>query len=238
MGTATDAGPPPGFRIAAVRLRRRRRLGGEPFARPTRPLPDRSGRSSGVAQRYGRAVGLLPGPLPDGSQQPFFFLLRPAPTFLRDRAQSTDPVVESDEVLTELLEAVKLGDLLLRLAERGRIGKGLGHRLAGHAAREAKLWIVSGVVVFSAVAGRLATASGHGSDGAGSQITQAEELFQEFGSLGFQSGEVIRHKGFLSIAQPVCTYRDAQNHAIKKGNPLVDSSMSPTLTSCRACHSR
>jgi hypothetical protein len=51
---------------------------------------------SGVVQRYGRAGDLLPGPLPDGSQQPFFFLLRPAPTFLRDRAQSTDPVVESD----------------------------------------------------------------------------------------------------------------------------------------------
>jgi hypothetical protein len=34
--------------------------------------------------------------------------------------------------------------------------------------------------------------------------------------LGFQSGEVIRHKGFLSIAQLLCTYRDAQNDAIKK----------------------
>ena len=87
---------------------------------------------------------------------------------------------------------MKLVDLLLRLAERGGIGKGLRHRLAGDAAGEAKLWIVSRVVVFSTVAGRLAAASGHRSDGAGSQITQAEELFQEFGSLGFQSGEVIR----------------------------------------------
>ena len=50
---------------------------------------------------------------------------------------------------------MKLGDLLLRLAERGRIGKGLRHGLAGHAAGEAKLWIMSRVVVFSAVAGRL-----------------------------------------------------------------------------------
>src|ERR1700722_19101679 len=51
--TATDADPPPGFRIAAVRLRRWSRLGGERFARPTRPLPDRSGPPSGVGQRYG-----------------------------------------------------------------------------------------------------------------------------------------------------------------------------------------
>jgi hypothetical protein len=91
---ATDADPPPGFRIAAGRLNRWRRLGGERFARLTRPVPDRPGLPS--VQRYGRAVGLLPGLLPDGSQQPFFFLLRPAPTFLRHRAQSTDRVVESD----------------------------------------------------------------------------------------------------------------------------------------------
>jgi hypothetical protein len=87
---------PPGFRIAAVRLRRRRPLDGEPFARPTRPLPDRSGRPYAVVQRHAPAVGLLPVPPPHGSQQSFFPLLRPAPTFLRDRAQSTDLVVDSD----------------------------------------------------------------------------------------------------------------------------------------------
>ena len=43
-----------------------------------------------------------------------------------------------------------------------------------------------------------------------------EELFQELGSLGLQSGEVIRHKGSLSVAQLLYTYRDAQNHVIKK----------------------
>jgi hypothetical protein len=48
----------------------------------------------------------------------------------------------------------------------------------------------------------------------------AEELFQELGSLGLQSGEVIRHKGSLSLAQLLYAYRDAQNHVIKKGNPL------------------
>jgi hypothetical protein len=44
----------------------------------------------------------------------------------------------------------------------------------------------------------------------------AEELFQELGSLGLKSGEVIRHKGSLSVAQLPYTYRDAQNHVIKK----------------------
>jgi hypothetical protein len=46
---------------------------------------------------------------------------------------STDFIVEGDQVLAELLEAVKLGDFLLRLAQRGGIGKGFCHGLAGHA---------------------------------------------------------------------------------------------------------
>src|SRR5205807_10237129 len=92
---------------------------------------------------------------------------------------------------------VELGDFLLRLAQRGGIGKGFGHGFTRHAASQAKLRIMSRVVVFSAVAGRLAAASGHGGDGTGSQITQGEELFQELGSLGLQRGEVIRHKGLL-----------------------------------------
>ena len=48
-------------------------------------------------------------------------------------------------------------------------------------------------------------------------------------SKGFEVREVIRQKGFLSVAQLLCTYRDAQNHAVKKGNPLGDPSMSHTL---------
>ena len=114
---------------------------------------------------------------------------------LLHRAESTDLVVEGDQVLAELLETVKLGDFLLRLAQRGGIGKGFCHRPAGHAACEAKLRIMSRVVVFGAVAGRLAAASGHGGNGARSQITQAEELLQELGSLGLQGGEIVRHKG-------------------------------------------
>jgi len=73
-------------------------LGGERFARQTRPLPDPSGRPSGVAQTPDRAAGLLPALPADGSQQPFFFLLRPPTAFLRDRAESTNPFVEGDQV--------------------------------------------------------------------------------------------------------------------------------------------
>ena len=42
--------------------------------------------------------------------------------------------------------------------------------------------------------------------------------------------KVARSSGIrvsFSIAQPVCAYRNARNHAIKKGNPLGDTSMSP-----------
>jgi len=45
---------------------------------------------------------------------------------------------------------------------------------------------MSRVVAFGAVAGRLAAAAHDRGKGAGSQITQAEELLQELGSFGLQ----------------------------------------------------
>jgi hypothetical protein len=79
---------------------------------------------------------------------------------------------------------------------------------------------MSRVVVFGAVAGRLAAAAGHGGNGTGSQITQAEKLLEELGSLSFQSCQIVRHGGLLSVSHPVCTYIDAQNNGTKKGNLL------------------
>src|SRR5947199_4468366 len=228
IGTATDADQPPELRIAAVRLRRQHPLGGAQPARPTLRPPDPSARPYGVVQRHGRAVGLLPAPPPDGPQQPFFFLLGPAAPLRLDRAESTDLVVEGDQVLAKLLEAMKLGDLLLRLAQRRGIGKALRYRLAGDAASEAKLRIMSRVVVFGAVAGRFAAAPGHGGNGTRSKITQVEELLQELGSLGFQSCEIVRHRGLLSVSYLICTYRYVQNNATKKGNPQDASSRSRT----------
>jgi hypothetical protein len=79
------------------------------------------------------------------------------------------------------------------------------------------------------VAGRLAAAAHDRGKGAGSQITQAEELLQELGSFGLQSIDIVRHKGFLSVPQIVCTYIDVQNNATKKEIPQDGTSMSPTL---------
>ena len=64
----------------------------------------------------------------------FFPALSAAPLLL-DRAESTDLFVDDHQVLAELLEAVKLGDLLLGFAQGGGIGKGLRHGLAGRPRR-------------------------------------------------------------------------------------------------------
>ena len=198
------------------------------IARPTPRLADRSDRPYGVVQKPGRGSGLLLAPLPHGSQQRFFFLLRPAAPLLLDRAESTDLFVEGHQVLAQLLEAVKLGDLLLGFTHGSGIGKGLRHGLAGHAASEAELRVMSRVVASGAVAGRLAAAAHDRGKGTGSQITQAEELLQELGSFGLQSIDIFRHKGFPSVPQSVCTYIDVQKHATKNEIPQDGTSMSPT----------
>src|SRR5439155_26277588 len=119
-------------------------------------------------------------------------------------------------------------DLLLGFAQGGVIGKGFRHGLAGHAASEAELRVMSRVVAFGAVAGRFAAAAHDRGKGAGSQITQAKELLQELGSFGFQSIDIVRHKGFLSVPQIVCTYIDVQNNVTKKEIPQDGTSMSLT----------
>src|ERR1051325_6327403 len=128
--TVTGAAQPPGPRTSVVRLGPQPLLGAERLARPTPRLPDRSDRPYGVVQKQGRGIGLLLAPLPHGSQQRFFFLLCPAAPLLLDRAESTDLFVEGHQVLAQLLEAVKLGDLLLGFTQGGGIRKGLRHGLA------------------------------------------------------------------------------------------------------------
>jgi hypothetical protein len=95
------------------------------------------------------------------------------------------------------------------------IGEALRYRPASDAPREAKLRIMSRGVVFGAVAGRLAAASGDRADGTRSQIPQAQELFQE---LGLWVAKVARSSGYglLSVAHSIRTYKSVQNNALKK----------------------
>jgi hypothetical protein len=64
-------------------------------------------------------------------QQPFFFLIAPAALLLCYRAKRTDLFVNADQILAEFPEPMELGDLLLCLTQRGRIGKRFGDAFAG-----------------------------------------------------------------------------------------------------------
>src|SRR5260370_39493899 len=91
--TATGAVRPPEPRTSAVRLRPRPPLGAERLARPIPRLPDRSDRPYCGVQKQGRGIGLLFASLPDGSQQRFFFLLRPAAPFVVGPARAVEHFV-------------------------------------------------------------------------------------------------------------------------------------------------
>jgi hypothetical protein len=116
-------------------------------------------------------------------QQPFFFLIAPASPLLFDRAKSADSLVNAHQVLAEFLEPMELGDLVLRLAQRSRIGKGFSQALASDATGQTELRVVTGVVGFGAMAGWLTAATHYGCDRTGPQVAKAEEFFQEFGSI-------------------------------------------------------
>jgi hypothetical protein len=70
-------------------------------------------------------------------------------------AKSADLFVDTDQILAQLLQAVELGDLLLRFAQRRWIGKGLGRALARDPAGQPELRIVTRIIGFGAMAGRL-----------------------------------------------------------------------------------
>ena len=97
---------------------------------------------------------------------------------------------------------MKLGDLLLRLAESRRVGKGFGHGLASHSAGQSKLGIVPWIVGLGAVTGWFAAAPDDGGDRARSQITQSEELLEELGSIGLQRSDGIRQGVSAGIKHP------------------------------------
>jgi len=86
---------------------------------------------------------------------------------------------------------MKFTDLLLCLTTVGRGGESFRDSFAGHAAGKPELRIMSGVVGFGAMVGRLAAASNGGGNGPRPKIAQSENLLQELGATGFQGQEGI-----------------------------------------------
>jgi hypothetical protein len=117
-------------------------------------------------------------------QQPFFFLDGPAAGFLF-QTKLTNLLVEDDQLVGELLQAMELGDLLLGFAQGGGAGKTLIDRLTLDFASEAELRIMPGVIRTGTMTGRFATETPGRGNGAGAEISQAEELLQQSGTLGF-----------------------------------------------------
>ena len=91
--------------------------------------------------------------------------------------------MDDHQVLAEFLESMELGDLVLRLAQRGRIGEGFGHALAGDSPGQPKLRVVTRVVGLGAMARWLTAATHYGCDRTGPEVAKAEEIFKEFGSI-------------------------------------------------------
>jgi hypothetical protein len=133
----------------------------------------------------------------DGLQQPFFFLFRPATSYLFDRAEPADLFVDDDQLVPEVLEPMELVDLILGFAQRGWVGKCLGYCFAFHSSSEAEVGIMAGVIGFGAMAGRFAAAADDGGNRARPKIAQPEELLQELGTVGFQRSECNRHVHLL-----------------------------------------
>jgi Rieske Fe-S protein len=117
---------------------------------------------------------------------------------LFDRAQSADPFVDAHQIRAEFLESMELGDLVLGLAQRRRIGKGFRHAFTGDSAGQTKLRIVTGIVGFGAMTGGFTAAPHYGCDRTGSQVAKAKELLQEFGSIRFQRIQGCQAWVFLS----------------------------------------
>jgi hypothetical protein len=124
----------------------------------------------------------------------FFFLRGPTALVWLGRTKRTDFLIDSDQLLAEFLQAVKLGDFLLRFTESRRTGKSLGNGFAVDPAGEPNLGIVPGIIGLRTVTVGFAAATGDGGDGARAQITQREELLKELGAIRFQSSDGMGHE--------------------------------------------
>ena len=80
---------------------------------------------------------------------------------------------------------MKLGHLLLRLAQRRRGIKGFRSGLASYPPRQAEIGTMAGVASFGAVAVGFTALAGSGGDGPAPKITDSGKLAEQIAFFGF-----------------------------------------------------
>jgi hypothetical protein len=80
---------------------------------------------------------------------------------------------------------MKLGHLLLRLAQRRRRLKSLRGGLACYPPRQAEIGTMAGIAAFGAMAVGFTALAGRGIDGAAPEITDGRKLAEQIAFLGF-----------------------------------------------------
>jgi hypothetical protein len=101
--------------------------------------------------------------------------------------------------MTQLTEAMELFDLLLRLAESRRRGKGLSYWLSLYFASQAIEGTMTRVVGLVAVASWFAAPPTGAGNRPGTHIAESTDLELGLSTLGFQRGERIGHRNASSF---------------------------------------
>ena len=126
-----------------------------------------------------------------------FFLWRQR---VLDRAQRADLFADFDDLSTQFLKSMKLGYLLLRLAQRRRGIKGFRGGLARHPPRQSETGTMAGVAAFGAVAVGFTTLARSRGDGPAPEITDGRKLAEQIALLGFQLRQRFVHGGASSLS--------------------------------------
>ena len=117
-----------------------------------------------------------------------FFLLGPGGVARLDRTKAADLLIDPDEFRAQILKAMVLVDLGLRLVVGGWGRKRFRDGLAIHFAGEADMGIVSRIIRLGAMTSRFSTTAGNGADRPWAKIAEGIELERDHGTLGFQGG--------------------------------------------------
>jgi hypothetical protein len=95
---------------------------------------------------------------------------------------------------------MKLGHLLLCLAQSRRRLKGLGPRLAFHPARQAEVGTVAWIIAFGAMTVGFTALPRSGSDRASPEIADGGKLAEQVGSFGLPLRQRVSHMDLLLLA--------------------------------------